>query len=93
VEEAVWILFDFTVRGSAKNCLVAARSGIFYHHMNATPYTFAISYESLRDAVIVDRFWGGVMIGKYAMTFSGGNNKATCDFLRSLQDRLRAIPH
>jgi len=89
--ESVWILFDYTVFGSAKDCLVAVSSGIFYCHMNATPKTFAITYERLRNAVIIDRFLGGVKIDEYTMTFIGGNGRASRDFLRSLQMRLKTI--
>ena len=87
--EDLSILFDYTVFGPM-NCMVAAESGIFYRHANANPKSFVISYERFRDTVIADRFWGGIRVGNFNMTFAGGNKQASCDFLRALQARLKA---
>ena len=90
VGEVVYILFDYTVFGSAKDCMVAGQRGIFFSHRFANPRMYTISYERLKDTTIPDDD-NGVKIGEVAVCFRGGNMNASRDFLRKLQDRLRTV--
>jgi len=90
VGEVVYILFDYTVFGSAKDCMVAGQRGIFFCHRFANPRMYTISYERLKDTTIPDDD-NGVKIGEVAVCFRGGNMNASRDFLRKLQDRLRTV--
>jgi hypothetical protein len=46
--EAIWALFDFTVFGSAKNCLVITAKGLYFSHPEVTN----ISWAELASATI-----------------------------------------
>jgi hypothetical protein len=82
-DEVVLVLFDLTVFGSARNCLVAGEWGIFYHNTSSEPKSFAISYGHFREAVI-----GGSKVGRFKVSLTN-----TCrGFLLILQARLKDIP-
>ena len=89
-DQTVYILFDYTIWGSAKDCLVATQIGIYYNNQFAIRTLFSISYGKLRDVRVVDK-GNGVVIDKCHMAFGRGNIDASRKFLRSLQNRLRAI--
>jgi TIR domain len=94
--EVVCILFDYTARGSATNCLIAGESGIFHHHTLADPNPYLISYRKLRDAQIVNKFTGAEIRcldqPKLELVFSASNKQASRFYLRALQVRLKAVP-
>jgi hypothetical protein len=86
----IWILFDLTFFGSAKDCMVATQSGVFYHNEWSSPEKFAMDYGRLQEVIITDDR-NGVKVGDVKLNFGRGNVQACRDFLRNLQEQLRAL--
>jgi hypothetical protein len=85
-DQIAYILFDFTVFGSTRDCLVATEWGISYHQANENPNSFSMSYENLKYSVIANTFMG-TKIGRFKAKLTG----ASRDFLQALQARLKGL--
>jgi hypothetical protein len=94
-DECVYILIDFTLFGSAKDCLIAGQSGLFYHFGSNSapmPQNFALGYNDFKNAVISNIEKSPVLstylkINDVILNITGSGTPD--DFLPHLQTLLR----
>jgi hypothetical protein len=86
-----YVLFDYTVFGSAKDFMAVCDDGIYYRHMSATPEKCFVSYKELLASPVSSVSWLDITVGGKRITCSGGNKEATLRFLEMLQNGFKEM--